>query len=50
MITNQILIPFQSMSLSLSEGQDSLLRAKEAIDLERENLRTDARDDINRQL
>ena len=31
------------MSVSLSEDQNSLLRAKEAIDLERENLRTDAR-------
>ena len=33
----------QSMSLNLSEDQNSLIRAKEAIDLERENLRTDAR-------
>ena len=31
------------MSLNLSEDQNSLIRAKEAIDLERENLRTDAR-------
>ena len=31
------------MSVSLSEDQDNLLRAKEAIDLERENLKTDAR-------
>jgi chromosome segregation ATPase len=31
------------MSLSLSEGQDDLLRAKEAINVERETLRTDAR-------
>ena len=33
----------QSMSVSLSEDQDNLLRAKEAMDVERENLRTDAR-------
>ena len=33
----------QSMSMSLSEGQDDLLRAKEAIDMERESLRADAR-------
>ena len=31
------------MSVSLSEDQDNLLRAKEAMDVERENLRTDAR-------
>lgn len=31
------------MSMSLSEGQDNLLRAKEAIDMERETLRADTR-------
>lgn len=31
------------MSMNLSEGQDDLLRAKEAIDAERESLRADAK-------
>ena len=31
------------MSVSLSEDQDNLLRAKEAMDVEKETLRTDAR-------
>lgn len=31
------------MSLSLTQSQDDLLKAREAIDVERENLRTDAR-------
>ncbi len=33
----------QSMSLSLSEDQDAILHAKQAIDAERESLRADAR-------
>lgn len=33
----------QTMSLSLSEDQDKLLEAKEAIDVERETIRTDAK-------
>ncbi|XP_059095121.1 girdin-like isoform X2 [Tigriopus californicus] len=37
------LAKLQSMSLSLSEGQDTLIKAKEALDQERENLRADAR-------
>ena len=37
------LLMFQSMSLSLNEDQEALLRAQEAIDAEKETLRLDGR-------